>query len=338
MPNFVDEAHVRAVEHFIEFARQRRETEVSGEEAREVEAELDNILYLLTWCSQGEKWHYVADLVGAVEELLFILGLFDERVAYSRDAALACERMGDLSRKAHFLILVGGTLPLQGKYGDAEKALNEALQSARSAHDDSEVSRALRTLSLNAYRQSRYEQANELLKGTDELAIRAGDMHNYVDILYLHGCIEFMQGDYDRAEATLELMLETSQEIQWERAKAYALRELGEIAELRHDYAEALESFEKGLTIALSYGDRRQIARLQMSLANLSMYMGNLSKAEKLALEAQDTFGRLGMWNELAEVEAILSRLRKRPKWFWSLITRVSKPRVRYTNKPIGGD
>jgi hypothetical protein len=68
------------------------------------------------------------------------------------------------------------------------------------------------------------------------------------------------------------------------------------------------------------------------------MYMGNLSKAEKLALEAQDTFGRLGMWNELAEVEAILSRLRKRPKWFWSLITRVSKPRVRYTNKPIGGD
>lgn len=338
MPDFIDEAHARAVEYFIEFARQRRETEVSGEEAREVEAELDNILYLLTWCSQGGKWHYVADLVGAVEELLFILGLFDERVAYSRDAALACEKMGDLGRKAHFLILVGGTLPLQGKYGDAEKALNEALQSARSAHNDSEVSRALRTLSLNAYRQGRYGQAEELLKGTDELALRASDVHNYVDILYLRGCIEFMQGSYGKSEATLRLMLETSEKIKWERAKAYALRELGEIAELRGDYAQAKESFESGLTIASSYGDRRQIARLQMSLANLSMYMGNLSRAEKLALGAQDTFERLGMWNELAEVEAILNILRRQPKWLWSLITRISRPRVRYTDRPIGGD
>ena len=75
-----------------------------------------------------------------------------------------------------------------------------------------------------------------------------------------------------------------------------------------------------------------------MSLANLSMYMGNLFRAEKLALEAKDTFERLGMWNELAEVEAVLSWLKRRPKWFWSLIARVSRPRVRYTGRPIGGD
>lgn len=335
---FITEAHARAVDYFIDFANLRRETEVSGEKAREVEPELDNILYLLTWCTHQQRWHYVADLVGAIEELLLILGLFEERIMYSRDAAFACEKLGDFGRKAHFLTLVGGTLPLQAKYGEAENALNNALQSARIAQDKAEISRALRTLALNAYRQGRYEQAENLLTGADDLALQSGDLHNYVDILCLRAPIELLQANLDKAESTLKLMLETAQQINWERAKAYCFASLAECMILKHDYKQAQELLESGLEVALNYGDRRQGARLKMSLANLNIYLGRLQYSEELALEAKDTFERLGMWNELSEVKAILERTKKRPKWMWSIVYRVSKPRVRYTTKPIGGD
>jgi len=216
--------------------------------------------------------------------------------------------------------------------------LNEALLSARTAQDDAEIARALRTLALSAYRQSRYHDAEDLLKGTDDLAIRANDLYNYVDILYLRGNIEFMEEKYQEAKSTLNLMLQISEKLKWERAKAYAFNQLGELAVLEGDFVRAKEMLESGLTIASSYGDRREVARLQMALANLNIYKGSHSKALELAYQADDTFKRLGMWNEGEEIQAILHILNRKPYWLSRLMSRFTKPQVRYTGKPIGGD
>lgn len=335
---FLSRISKEAVSHYIDFAKKRFEVKVPGGVAREVEPELPNIFGLLNWCFHAGHMTPAVELTAAIEDLLFILGLFHERISYSEQAADACGVLGDAVRRAHFLTVIAGTLILQGKYVEAEAHLQLALSQAKDADNKPEVARAKRALASLAYRQQDYQRASSILDGVDKLALEGGDIPACIDTLYLRSNLHFMCSRLDQALEDCDLMIRYSNEIGWERAKAYAYDQLGNILALKGQARQADECFDSGIQIAQDYGDRRQIARLRLSKAKLMLRNGDAGKAGALLSDAFETFTRLGMENELAEVQAAIKKLGKWPALLWPIVSRITKPPMQYTDLPLGGD
>ncbi|MGH3904782.1 MAG: hypothetical protein ACRDTE_11410 [Pseudonocardiaceae bacterium] len=193
-------------------------------------------------------------------------------------------------------------------------------------------------MAFNSYRRGAVAEAAVQLAGVADLAVSASDWHTYVDILCLQGAIEFHRGEFAEAEATQRELAKVLDGIGWERGKSYPPRDFAELHMLRREYDKAHELLIRALWIAEQYRDERQAGRIEMSLAKLMLYLGKPRQAWARERSARQRFERVGMVNELRELDGIARRLRRTPGFIWAVLGRFTAPRPRYTDATVGGD
>jgi tetratricopeptide (TPR) repeat protein len=116
-------------------------------------------------------------------------------------------------------------------------------------------------------------------------------------LMATHAVTDRMEGDDARAKLGLEKALELFRSTGDERAIAYALSRLGNLATATAEYARARELLEECLAIRRRIRDSRGIGLAQGNLGNLAIAEGDMVQARALLDESADGFRRRGdMW------------------------------------------
>ena len=320
------------------FSAQRRPSLAPSSDSVELSLEIELILLLVDWSADSADWDSVLRLFGGIEELLLILGRFDDRVRYSELAARGADSLHDSHLQAHYLTLVGGTLVLTNEFGKANIAIDQALLVARAADDKAEESRAIRTRALILYRQGHREDALGALTPADDLALEAGDALSYCDVLDLRANVLFSMDKFEQSKDTFAQLATAADSIGWELCKAYALRGTGDLARVRGDLDGAQQSLDLSLELTIAHLDRRHMARLKLSYAKLWFDKDDAPTARVVATEALDEFDRMGMWNERHETSVVLKAIDRFSRKPWSFGRNLMTGRGNYSKRPIAGD
>jgi ATP/maltotriose-dependent transcriptional regulator MalT len=145
-------------------------------------------------------------------------------------------------------------------------------------------------------------------------------------------------GKLEQSAAAAAEGLRVCQEMSWQRAMAYPLRNLAEVAVHGGDFPYARTLLADARRIAGEHGDRRQLVRVHLTAARLELLGGDLATARSEALAAQAGALELGLVPELREVSA-LRRAAARVRFFPPLRRYYRSRRPgRFTDAPVGGD
>jgi len=176
------------------------------------------------------------------------------------------------------------------------------------------------------------------MEGAEELARRTGDLEVLVNVCGLRTVAHWYQGKFEQAAAAAEEGLRVCQDMSWQRAMAYPLRNLAEVAIHEGDFSHARALLGDARRIAEGHGDRRQLARIHLTSARLELLGGELSAATREALAADSAAVELGLAPELRETSAVrraIGRARVLPP-----LRRYYRHRrpARFSDAPVGGD
>ncbi|MFI7123121.1 hypothetical protein [Amycolatopsis sp. NPDC049868] len=317
-------------------ARFSREWEDAAGAATQVEA----IRILIRELADNGQHRLCLDLFAAVYDLLFTLGLFDDRITLGWIAFDAAGALGLAEEQSLVLSVVSSTHAIRGEDTEAAKAVRIGLEIARAAGSAREIARQLRCEGFRLYRGKRVRDALDVVLSEDAegMAREADDPNNMIDILSLIGAAHFHNGELDACETTVLRFRDECDRLPWERGKAYALRDLAEVRLIRGDQRAAKDLVAQAEVIATEYHDTRQLARINLSKARLHLFTGRMRRAQDSAMEAARAAGDLQLYGEQAEALAV-NREATRCLWMpWLRWRVVGKPQLRFTDWTIGGD
>lgn len=285
-----------------------------------------------------QEFELCLDLFEGSLDILFTLGLFDDRIRLGWIAFEAAESLGDNDRASLALSVVSSTHSLRGEYAQADRAIEMGMEVARSTGSTREVARQVRCKAYNVFRSGGAETALELVQDTYEMAVNAGDLNNAVDILALRSAALWHLSRFEECGETVDLFLHHCQTIPWERAKAYPIREKAELAIINGSFRDAELLIQESREIAQKYRDERQLVRIALSEARLHLFKGRPLQAWRSAVTVEAQARQLGLTGERAEGEAIV--VRARTAAFNPLRWRAGsvRPAPRFTEMTIGGD
>jgi hypothetical protein len=277
-------------------------------------------------------------LFTATLDVLFTLGQFDELIAAADLAYLSAERAETFASATHAAMIGAVTHAIRGELASARDRLAHASLMAQAAGDPASLTRARRCQGFVLYRSGRAEEALAAIDGVDPLAEASGDVVAVVDVLDLRTSACWYLGRLDECEAAARASLAASSSAGWERACAYPLRALAELALHRRQHEEARRLLDKASAVSTAYGDLRQQVRVNLSRARLELLAGELSAGRDAAHRAASEAARLGLPPEHDEAAATAKAISHAQRS--NLLRRyyaLRRPR-RFTNAPIGGD
>jgi len=301
-------------------------------------AHVAGIMAVLQWTyDRGDDANLQA-LFSSVLDVLFTLGLFDDRIAAGRLAYESAIRASNHRAASLATDVLSSTHAARGELESALEAVALGLLAAERSMDVGERARQMRAHALALYKGGDATAALAALEGADDLARQTGDLEILVNVLGLRTVACWWLDAVEDCEAAAEEGLRVCEEMAWRRAAAYPLRNLAELAvhRGRFDRAEAL--LEQARDLAESFGDRRQIARIHLTSARMALFAGEPKRAAEEASSAQRDAVALGLLPELREAQAIgvaVARSRLLPPlgvyYSWR------RP-LRFTDAAIGGD
>ena len=296
--------------------------------------ELSNMLATIDLAQALDASTGAVKLAVPVEEALLHFGLLEEREKYGLALADIATNSVDEPDRCRLLTAAGQAAGLMGKYARSGEILADALADAKASDLDAQVVRVTRAMAANAYRQGDLEATEALLADLPAMAEASRDRYALVDVLYLASNFEFIRGELSASEAHCnEILRIVAVEHIYERARAYALEQLALVYLQRDSLIDAKGAVAAGLTVAISYQDRRQLARLQLVHGKLALRGFAPWRARSLVKQALGEFERLGLENESLEARAVLDATRG-VKW---LLRRESR-RASFSGLPLGGD
>jgi hypothetical protein len=277
-------------------------------------------------------------LFRATLDILFTLGQFDELIAAADLAYLSAERAEAYAPATHAAMIGAVTHAIRGEMAQARERLAYATLMAESAGDPASLTRARRCRGFVLYRSGRAQEALAAIEGVDALAEASGDVVAVVDVLDLRTSACWYLGRLEECEAAARASLAASSVAGWERAGAYPLRALAELALHRRQHEEARRLLDQAATTSTAYGDLRQQVRVDVSRARLELFAGDLSAGRMAAKRAATEAARLGLPPEQLEASATARAIGRASRS--KLMRRyyaMRRPR-RLTDAPIGGD
>lgn len=313
------------------------------------EPDMETILAVSVWCERNGAHSSLTDLCMGAYDILFSLGLFQERISQAKLAKVSAVKIENLSLAAHFVTVSASTETMLGNYSSAEMELKQGMEYALDSGDELRVIYMKRCQALNLYRSKDIDGALTTIKGLERQALsqlakeRTPDrikeaQHAYIDVVALQAAISLFIGHIAEAKKYFDLMLNACKEAGWYRATSYPIRDLAEINFCTGgSKSKTRASLKEAMEIASSTSDYRQTARIEMSLAKLSLLSGRFRMARRYRDNARNVFFNMGLENELAELDAMYGELSivGRMKRFYKLFQR---PKIYYGNSPIGGE
>lgn len=286
------------------------------------------------------EYRLCLDLFTAVYDILFTLGLFDDRIDLGWVAYHAAGELGLPEEQSLALSVISSTHAIRGEDEQAARAVELGLDIARRSGSARETARQLRCEGFRLFRAGRAAEALAAVEAEDaeNMARAAGDANNMIDILSLVGAARWHLGDLDGCEATVLRFVHECEQMPWERGKAYALRDLAEVRLMRRDYDQAQDLAGQARRIAEEYRDVRQAARIALTEARLHLFGGRMRQARDTARLAASQARSLLLAGEQAEADAVarIAGRALRMPWLRPAVTR--RPRIRFTEMTVGGD
>ncbi|HEV2814192.1 MAG TPA: hypothetical protein VGW10_13140 [Solirubrobacteraceae bacterium] len=277
-------------------------------------------------------------LFRATLDILFTLGQFDELLASSFLAIQSADRVDNFASAALAAAINACTHAIRGERALALEAYAHGSIAAESSGEPAPIGRMQRCRGFLHHRFGEPEQALATTAETEELARQAGDTVNVVDTLDLRTAANWHLGRLDGCERAAQASLAASTEVRWERARAYPLRYLAEIAAQRRRPEEARALLDEAEAVATRFGDRRQLARIRMSRARQLLLAGHPESAADAVRHAVEEATRLGLPPERQEALALEQAVRRAQRSaLWRRYYALRRP-LRFTGAPVGGD
>jgi hypothetical protein len=293
---------------------------------------------VLQWLyDRGEDTEMQA-LFASVLDVLFTLGLFDDRIITGRLAYESARRTGNPRCASLAIDVLASTYAARGELTNAREGVALGLIAAEQSGDPGERARMMRADALVRYKGGDASGALGAMEGAGELARGTGDFEVVVNLCGLRTVAHWYAGEFELSAASAAEGLRVCEEMSWRRAMAYPLRNLAEVAIHEGDFPRARTFLADARRIAGEHGDRRQLARIHLTAARLELLGGDQAAARREALAAQAASLELGLVPELQEATA-LRRAAVRARLLPPLRRHYRRRRPpRFSDAPVGGD
>ncbi len=253
-----------------------------------------------------------ADWLKAKVEVLHILGRREEEAATLQ--SLTHQAM---SSPFDLALLWGEYYEAVSDYTQAEESVKQAMKLTEVEDNQEGQARSLARLGLLAWRQGKYEEAEQLYS---EALTMVTTVQNYqaveAEVHYGLGLVYRQQGKYENAEESFKRNLLISSELAHRPNEARALNALGSIEQMRRNYQHAITYYEKALVIRETVGDRSGIGTSLLNIAQSLASLGDHRKVEQMLREAltiqrsvADRSSEAAIWNELGILYLMIGNL-----------------------------
>jgi tetratricopeptide (TPR) repeat protein len=280
----------------------------------------------------------VQSLFASVLDVLFTLGLFDDRISTGQIAYESAMRAGNPRGASLAIDVMVSTHAARGELEEAREAVALGLLAAERSGDPGERARMMRSSALVLYKDGDAAGALAALEGSGDLARETGDLEVLGNTCGLRTVAHWHAGEFEASAMAASEALSVCEEMSWHRAMAYPLRNLAEVAIHDGEFSQARKLLADAHRISTEHGDRRQLTRIHLTTARLELLSGDPAAAQREAFAARGAALELGLIPELREVSA-LQRAAARARFFPLLRSyyRARRP-ARFTDAPVGGD
>ena len=243
---------------WAEGAREGARGSASGAWLARLDAERENILSAHAWCDHAANGVAVGLRLARVTKWYWgsrgLLGVGHRMVVEAlartppgqRDAARS-DGLFDAGQLAFYL----------GRYGEAQRYLEESLAMARALGLRQGVANALQPLGLACLGQGDLEAARRHLEEAVTLARELDDRRNLAAAINALAQLHRTQGSLERAKALYDEVVATTAELGDEESRAIGLLNLAMVAVSRGDAAEARSLLSEAMEIAHASGFQR---------------------------------------------------------------------------------
>jgi hypothetical protein len=277
-------------------------------------------------------------LFWVVLDILFTIGQFDELIAAADLSFKSGERVENFCGAALGALIKACTHAIRDEHALALDAFAVGSVAAWNSGLPSPIARAKRCRALLYYRAREPRQALAEIDGVAQLARDGNDPSTIVDAFDLSTAANWYLRRFDACAAAARGSLQGGEAIGWKRARAFPLRFLAELAIQRRRWPQARELLDEASGVASQFGDRRQLARIDLTRARLGLLEGTLESGEAAARRAVGETTRLGLPAEQEEAIAIAIAIeRARRSVLWRCYYSLRRP-TRLSGAPVGGD
>ncbi|GAB4120341.1 MAG: hypothetical protein OHK0050_28660 [Roseiflexaceae bacterium] len=277
-----------------------------------IDPEIENLNAAIEWAVTHGHDQAALRLSATIGYYAYVRGRWSEQQQINEVRLRVARRMGNQNEEIFTLLNMLRVLALQGRMSEAQPIAAQIETALHSTHNPMQRCSLLHGLAVYALVQGDYHGGQQLLAEVIELCgseqpyklVRA---RNWLADSYLQ------QGEWSQAEALLRETIRQSEAIGYHRATTFGQLRLAQIAIQHQRLAEAATLLTEAQTRSIASDDRRDLALIQRTLAQLSTLQGDLVQANTYLLAAIDLFERMGMRYELAAARTRLHESRQHP-------------------------
>lgn len=312
-----------------------RRLEAAPEDARSAAPHIDAVVAIIESQYDHGLDADLQRLFAASLDIVFTLGLFDDRIRLGALAIKSGERSGDHAGASRAAEVLSSTHAVRGEFDAAREAVALGFAAAARSGSDGERARQQRCAAFVEYRAGHAADALGTVTGAEEAAGGVGDLETVVNALEVQCAAHWWLGDFESTQRAAERCLRVCEEMPWRRAVAYPMRWLAEVDHQAGRHQEALDRLSLAEAISREHSDDRQLARIAITRARAELGRGATAPALTAARDAAALSRRLGMPPELTEALAVVRAARRAR--FLPKALRLRR-RARLTDAPVGGD
>ena len=213
----------------------------------------------------------------------------------SYEAALALsERLDDQSTRALVLCRMGRVLSRWGRWDEACAQLARSRRAFEGLEDRAGLARVALSLGIVRHEQADYAAAATAYGEAREHAEAAGSRKLAADAGNNLAVLATIRGDLDEAVRQYEACLAIFQELGDEMGQARTQHNLGMTHSDRHDWASAMDCFEKGFKQAQAQGQIDVMANIHLGTAEVLLELGGTTMALCYCSRALDIYRQVG--------------------------------------------
>lgn len=303
-PAFEAEARSRWVSWYLNFAQRfggRDELEMHLRYDH-LEAEWANLLGVMRWCMDMGRYADLIALWNHLRDFTHIYGFWTDRLSLLDWLIVEADNRRDHAASVQLMYDRAFTLTLTGPSTRLEEA-GALLQRCWSLRQNAPSTLQARVAALMAslgIKQGRYADAHHWLDTGEALLHEAGLepvelARERASLLFDRGENWLAMGEYARAQAVFEEMLQQAERSGWQRSIVHAQNWLAYTALLQQQTDVSRHYLWMGWPVASRIKEKRLAAYFKRTFAWYYRALGDLAEARKWADDARDSFERLGM-------------------------------------------
>ena len=294
-----DEFRRRFVAYFLRYAEARREPAPENYDA--LEGEKDNLLGAAEVAFASGDRERVVRMAFALATgdtgMLFVRGYWDETVKLGEQALQAARSSHDEAPIARLSHNLAVMYQERGELTEARRLYDESLKTEKRLGDESGVATTLHQLGKLAQEQGEFEEARRLYDESLVIKKQLGNQGGIASTLNELGRLAREQGEFEEARRLYDESLEINKRFGNQGGIAITLHQLAVLAQNRGELEEARRLYDESLGIKKRLGDQGGVAITLHQLGRLAEDEGDKEGAARLFRESLSIFERLGSPN-----------------------------------------